>query len=197
MKVLNLVLFALFWAVVVYIINCLVARRFMTVEFKMAFLYFMTVALIGVFGEIFLDTTYRSFFGKPLWYYNILPVHHGFTSSYAVVIWGILGFYLYLMHDNLASRWSITKTKHLALIFSIEALFIEAVVTLSAKVFLGDYLYYYLPSDLWHVSSFQNIPFYFICGVVILETMKRFRSDPYFFSAMSASLIYVLIFLSA
>jgi hypothetical protein len=168
----------------------------MKIEPKMAVLYFSTVALIGVFGEIFLDTVYNHFVGRPLWHYNILPVQNGYTSSYAIVIWGILGIYLYLMHDNLASKWSITKTKHLALIFSLEALLIEALVTLSAKVFLGNYLYYYLPGDLWHVSSFQNIPFYFICGIVILQTMKRFRKDPYFFSSMSASLIFVLVFLT-
>lgn len=108
----------------------------------MAVLYFSTVALIGVFGEIFLDATYNNVVGRPLWYYNILPVQGGYTSSFAIVTWGILGFYLYLMHDNLASKWSITKTKHLALIFSVEALVIEALVTLSARVLLGKYLYY-------------------------------------------------------
>jgi hypothetical protein len=82
------------------------------------------------------------------------------------------------------------------LIFSVEALILEALLTISARVFLGRYLYYYLPSDLWHVSSFQNFPFYFICGIVTLATLKRFRSDPVFFSFMSASLLAVLLILA-
>lgn len=191
----KLIIFGIVWLAIAYLVNCLIARRFIKFDLKMALLYFSTVALIGVFGEIFLDATYNHFVGRPLWYYNILPVQGGYTSSFAIVTWGILGFYLYLMHDTLASKWSITKTKHLALIFSIEALVIEALVTLSAKLIFGVYLYYYLPSDLWHVTSVQNIPFYFICGIAILKTIKRFRKDPYFFSAMSFCLIYVLIFL--
>ncbi|MCA9328110.1 hypothetical protein KDA14_06285, partial [Candidatus Saccharibacteria bacterium] len=92
------------------------------------------------------------------------------------------------------TKWSIVKTKHLALIFSLEALVLEAALTLSAVPILGSLMYYYYPADLWHVSSFQNIPFYFICGIVVLKTLKRFRKDPVFFSAMSASLLFVLVF---
>ena len=142
MFTMKLILFGVIWLAIAYLVNCLIAGRWMKVEARMAVLYFSTVALIGVFGEIFLDATYNNVVGRPLWYYNILPVQGGYTSSFAIVTWGILGFYLYLMHDNLASKWSITKTKHLALIFSVEALVIEALVTLSARVLLGKYLYY-------------------------------------------------------
>jgi hypothetical protein len=196
MMSLKFVLFALFFALFVYLLNSAIAVRFKHVQLKPALLYFMTVALIGVFGEIFLDTFYKLVVGHPLWYYNYFPIQHGYTSSYAVVTWGIYGFHLYLLHDSLAAKWSITKTRHLALIFSLEALAMEAMVTLAARAYLGKYMYYYLPSDLWHVSSFQNIPFYFICGVVILQTMKRFRKDPVFFTIMSACLVFVLLFLT-
>lgn len=172
------------------------AQKVKKVDARLALLYVTTVAMIGVYGEIFLDTTYKLFVGHPLWQYRILPIQNGYTSSYAVVTWGLVGFYLYLMHENLSAKWSITKTKHLALIFSLEALLLEAIVTLSARLFLGKYLYYYLPSDLWHVSSFQNIPFYFICGVVILQTIKRFQKDPIFFTLMSSSLIIVLVYIA-
>jgi hypothetical protein len=125
-----------------------------------------------------------------------LPIQGGYTSSYAVVTWGLYGFHLYLLHDSLATRWAITKTRHLALLFALEALLLEALLTLSAKVVFGRYLYYYLPSDLWHVSSFQNMPFYFICGLVVLKTLQRARRDPRFFTLMSACLIAVLVFMT-
>ena len=188
--------FGIAWLVVVYLFNSLVAGKFKKIDAKLASLYFVTVAMIGVFGEIFLDTFYNHFVGHPLWRYNILPIQHGYTSKFGVVTWGIMGIYLYLMHDNLAAKWTITRARYLALIFSFEALIIEALVTLSAKLFLGRYIYYYIPGDLWHVSSFQNIPFYFICGVVIVKTIKRFKKDPLFFIAMSASLIAVLIYIA-
>lgn len=194
MSALSLTLFTLLWFVLLYLLNSLIARSFKKINLKLVTVYFMTVALIGVFGEIALDTVYKFFVGTPLWRYNILPIHQAYTSSYAIVVWGLYGFHLYLLHDSLG-KWSINKTKHLALIFCFEALILESALTISARVLLGEYMYYYFPSDLWHVTSVQNIPFYFICGLIILKTIKRFKKDPIFFSAMSAVLLAVVVFL--
>lgn len=196
MSTLSLIIFALSWFVAIYALNCVIAGRLKRVDLKLAIMYFFTLALIGLFGEIFLDSAYKLFVGHPLWYYRILPIVGGYTSSFAIVTWGLYGFHLYLLHGSLSDRWSIYKARHLVLIFSFEALLLEAILTISARVFLGRYLYYYLPSDLWHVSSFQNIPFYFICGLVVLAALKRFRVDPVFFSLMSAWLLFVLLILN-
>jgi len=196
MNPLKYVLFAVFWVAVLYLLNSLFAREFKRIDLKQLCLYFTTVAMIGVFGEVFLDSTYKLIVGHPLWYYNILPIQQGYTSAYAIVTWGIYGFHLYLLHGSLAAKYSITKTRHLSLIFCIEALVLEAMLTLSARVVFGKYMYYYLPGDLWHVSSFQNIPFYFICGAVILKTLKRFKADPLYFSVICAFLTFVLVFLA-
>jgi hypothetical protein len=196
MNPLRLVLFAVGLVLTLYLLNCLIARRFKPVDLKLAILYFSTIAVIGLFGEIFLDTTYNFFVGHPLWYYRILPIKGGYTSSFAIVTWGVYGFHLYLLHDSLASKWSIVRARHLALIIALEGLLLEAVVTLSAKLYLGRYMYYYLPGDLWHVSSFQNIPFYFIFGVVAVKTLRRFRKDPLFFTGMNAFLLLVLVFMT-
>jgi hypothetical protein len=194
MSFISLTLFALLWLAIIYLLNSIIARRWKQVEPKQALVYFFTVALIGIFGELFLDTTYNHFVGHALWRYNILPIHGAFTSSYAMVIWGLYGFHLYLLHGTLG-KWSINKTRHLALIFSVEALVFEALLTASARLLLGKFVYYYLPGDLWHVTSIQNLPFYLICGFIILGTLKRFRADPLFFSGMSAALLLVVVFL--
>lgn len=190
------ILFAFGWTLIIYALNCAIAKGWKRIEPKQALVYFSTVAAVGLYGEIFLDYTYNAIVGHPLWYYNLLPIFGGYTSSYAIVTWGMYGFHLYLLHDSLATRWSITRTRHLALIFSLEALILEALLTLSAKVVFGKYLYYYLPGDLWHVSSLQNIPFYFICGVVILKTLRRFRKDPLFFTVMNSFLLVVLLIIT-
>lgn len=194
MSAVSLLVFACLWAVILYGLNSAIARKWKRIVPKDALVYFFGVALIGLFGEIFLDTVYNHVFGHPLWRYNILPIHHAYTSSYAIVVWGLYGFHLYLLHNTLHAR-SITKTLQLALIFCVEALILEAALTISAKYLLGDFMYYYYPSDLWHVSSFQNIPFYFICGIVIIKTMQRFKAAPLYFSAMSMSLLFVIAFL--
>ena len=189
-------LFTAFWLIILYLFNSLLAGGMKRIEPKQALLYASTVAMIGVFGEIFLDSTYSFFVGVPLWHYNILPIQHGYTSTYAAVIWAAYGFHLYMLHGTLDSKWSIAKTKHLALIFSLEALLIEALLTLSSLFWFGKLMYYYSPGDLWHVSSFQNIPFYFICGVVIIKSLKRFKKDPIFYTVMSLFLTFVLIILA-
>ena len=194
--VLSLVLFALGVTAFVYLLNCAIAKSWKRVSLLPALLYFSTVALIGLFGEIFLNTVYNFFVGQPLWWYNVLPIHHGYTSSYAIVAWGLYGLHLYLLHDTLGAKWSITRTRHLALIFSIEALVLEAALTLAAKAVFGEFLYYYTPGDLWHVTSFLNMPFYLICGFVILKTLKRFRKDPLFFTLMNTFLLIVLLFVT-
>jgi hypothetical protein len=194
MRELQLILFALIWIVIVYLINVAIAKQFKKIDIKIALLYFVTVATIGVFGEIFLDTVYNHFVGNPLWVYKILPIHDGYTSMYAPIIWGIYGFYLYLLHDTLEKKWSIKRSRYLALIFSIEALLFEALLTISSKYLLGDFMYYYFPTDLWHVSSFQNIPFYFICGLIIVKTMRKFKKDSKFFTLMCIFLMSVVVF---
>jgi hypothetical protein len=194
MNPLKLASFAICWIVLLYLLNSWIAGTFKRVEPKMALVYFSSIALIGLFGEIFLDTTYNVFVGHPLWYYRILPIKGGYTSSFAIVTWGAYGFHLYLLHDSLKSRWAITRTRHLAFIIALEGLVLEAALTLSAKFFLGRYMYYYVPGDLWHVSSFQNIPFYFIFGVVAVHTLKRFRNDPIFFTCMNSFLLLVLLY---
>lgn len=189
-----LTLFALMWLGIVYLVNAAIAREFKRIEWRQAFLYFTTVGMIGVFGEIFLDSVYNHFVGNPLWHYNILPIHNGYTSAYAPIIWGIYGFHLYLLHGTLKSRWSLTRTRHLALILSLEALLLEALLTLSAVPILGQLMYYYYPSDLWHVTSIQNIPFYFICGAVIAKVIRRFRVAPLFFAGLSLTLTAIVVF---
>jgi hypothetical protein len=66
MNAIRLVLFTLMWTGIVYGYNCLLVRKIIRVDFRRAGLYFLAVALIGVSGEIFLDTVYKSLVGTPL-----------------------------------------------------------------------------------------------------------------------------------
>ena len=193
MNPLSLVVFALLWTGIVYTLDSLIIGHFKKISPKIALLYIATVAMIGVFGEIFLDSIYNYFVGNPLWRYNILPIHQAYTSAYAPVIWGILGLHIYLIHDTLRG-WGVRKTRTLAFIFSLEALLLEALLTISSKYLLGEYMYYYYPGDLWHVTSIQNMPFYFICGVVVTLTVKRFKTSPRFFTVLCAFLVSVIVF---
>ncbi len=187
-------LFSLVWLAIVYLIDSAIAHTWKKVELKQALAYMCVVATIGVFGEIFLDSVYNFFVGQPLWLYNLLPIHNGYTSAYAPIIWGIFGFHCYLFHDTLAKKWHITRTWQVALVLSFEALLLEAMLTLSAIPVFGSLMYYYTPNDLWHVTSLQNVPFYYICGLLIAVSAKRFKTYPLYFAGAGVFLTVVVVF---
>jgi hypothetical protein len=190
---LKLILFTIAWLIGIYLFHSLISRSLKKIVISRLLVYVTTVGMLGLYGEIFVDSLYKYLFGSPLWRYDILPIHHAYTSAYAAVLWGAYGFYLYLLHDNLKNV-SITKEHHLALIFSLEALVIEALVELTSKLAFGKYIYWYYPNGLWHISAFQNFPFYVICGFLIVKTLRRFLADPKFFVFLNSWLILMVVF---
>jgi hypothetical protein len=189
----RLFFFSVILLVIVLLASLLLKGGLKKVHLSRALLWISSVAMIGVIGEIFADSIYNYFFHTPLWRYNFLPVHHAYTSEYAPIIWGIFGFYLYLVHHKY-ERWSPKQLFNLSCIFALEALALEAIVDLISKVILGDYIYYYYPSGLWHISAFQNFPFYFVCGHLIIQTIHWFKSSPHYFTLLSAWVTVVTIY---
>src|ERR1700760_1676127 len=102
----QLILFAAFWLIGLYALNSAIAGGWKKLQVKPVLLYVSTLAMLGVYGEVICDSIYHVIFGRPLWLYTVLPVHHAYTSKYAVILWGAYGFYLYLMHDNILKRHS-------------------------------------------------------------------------------------------
>ena len=180
---------------IIYLFNSALAKKFKKVDPKIALLYVSSVAIIGVFGEVFVDSFYNLIFKTPLWQYQILPIHNSYTSYYSVVIWGMYGFYLYLLHDHL-SGYNIQKSRTLALIVSIEAIVLEILFNFSHLAIFKRYIFYYTPGDLWHLTSLLAIPFYFLAGLAIVKSIKRFKADPSFFIVMNALLVLTLVFLA-
>ena len=123
----------------VYLFSALVFRKFKPIHLSRALLYISSVAMIGVLGEISVDSAYAHFFGAPLWRYNYLPIHHAYTSAFSPILWGSFGFYLYLMHHQY-ERWRRKELIKLAFIFSLEAIAIEAIADLISKIVLEIYL---------------------------------------------------------
>ena len=178
----------------VYLLVSLFNHGFKPVHWSRALLYICSVAMIGVLGEISVDTAYRQFFPTPLWRYNFLPVNHAYTSMFAPVLWGAFGFYVYLVHHKY-ERWTRQELVKLSVIFGLEAMALEAVCDLVSKPILGNYIYYYYPSGLFHISAFQNFPFYFICGAIVIQTIHWFKAQPHYFTFISAWVTAVTVYL--
>lgn len=187
----SLFLFSLTWIAILFIFNCAVARKFKRINISILLVYVSTVALIGMYGEIFAGSFYNFIFGTPLWEYRILPIHNAYTSLYSLVIWGMYGFHLYLLHDTLDGKRHISE-RTLIILFSVEAVILELLMNLSSLAVFNEYVFYYFPSDLWHLTSFQAIPFYILGGIIIAKSLRRFKTDPKFFILMNLCLLFVV-----
>ncbi len=198
----ELVLFALAWAVGVYLISCILGKSLQRVNVRKATLYFAGMSMMGVGGEICFNTFYSTILGHPFWNYTVYPIYHAYTSLYAIVLWGIYGFLLYLQHNILQKRIPKRQRKRkpislhkLVLIFWLEAVPVEMLVNITYKLSFGDYAYYYFPSDLWHLSSLQTLPFYLVAGYVITLAFRKFETSPTLYTWLSVGMVGVLAYL--
>jgi hypothetical protein len=106
----------------------------------------------------------------------------------------MFGFFLYQIHHKY-ERWSPRQLMRLSITFALEALAIEAGADLISRPILGDYIFYYYPNGLWHISAFQNAPFYFLCGALIIYTIHWFKANPHFFIVISTWVVIVTVYL--
>lgn len=177
MYLITLCLFSLGGIAVVYLLNYAIARRYIVVHPKSAITYILTMASLGVLGEIIFDTTYRFVFGQALWMYRIFPIHNAYTSIYSLILWGCVGFHLYLFHDTLERR-GITSLHTRAWLFCLEAIIFEALANLSSLAVFGRYLFYYFPDNLWHITALQAIPLYLLAGYGTMIAIDFARKLP-------------------
>ncbi len=177
---------------VVYLLDSLYARRWLTIG-KGAISYIAAAILIGVFGEVFVETLYNAAFGQPLWYYQFLPVHSSYTSQFSVILWAMYGLHLYWAKQTLDKKFGKLPKWKLASIFAVESLLLETFANLVWLGAFGYLIYFYTPGDLWHVTTLVNIPCYFGAAWAMLSTVRRFNRDPRFYAAMSALIVAVFL----
>ncbi|MDB5238401.1 MAG: hypothetical protein JWM46_671 [Candidatus Kaiserbacteria bacterium] len=192
---LSLFYFSLVWLAAIYLFNCALVRKFKVIHIETALLYISSVMLLGVFGEVLIDSLYKAVFKIPLWEYHLLPIHNAFTSYYSLFIWGMYGFHLYLLHHSLNGR--IRTGWGLAAIVTAEAIVLEVLFNLTSLAVFHQYIFYYLPNDLWHITSVQVMPVYFLAGFLVVRLTRSAKVDPWFFTLTNAVLVFVLVFLTS
>jgi hypothetical protein len=195
MNAILLIIFPFIWLVILLTIYALFREKQKNINVKLLVLYVLFMGMLGPVGEVFVGTLYNLAFGQPLWQYKVLPTHHAYTSLYAPVIWGVSGAYLYYIHEHI--RLFKQKSKWLqATIRMFETIFFEATLNVSFWILTGSLIFYYLPADLWHVTSIQTLPFYFILSLIVMKSMKRLRKDPVYYSALFGLLTLVVVYLA-
>lgn len=192
-----LMLFCVLYAVLLPVGMLYVSRRHnKTIDWRLAGLYMSFMALGGPTGEIIVGTLYETVFGQPLWQYQFYPIHSGYTSYIAPIIWGLSGGILYISHELIFARKKYTTITKAAYTM-IETILVELLINLSVLVLAGKLLFYYTPGDLWHVTSLQTLPFYFLLGLVVDKAMERFRNKPGLFSTLFLSITTVVVIVAS
>lgn len=194
---LSIGIFSLGWFAVAMICSRLLLGKSFTPEPKLLYMYISMMALIGPVGEVFVNSVSRLLFGGSLWTYFLYPIHGGDTSLYsALFIWPYYGMYLYFLHQKIEINHT-EKGYYIkpALFMAFDAITLEFLVNITSIFLLHTLIFYYFPSDVAHLTTIAAIPFYFLAGIIITRTIKRFRVDPVFFGTMSLLIAFVFVFL--
>lgn len=189
-----LVVFSVAWVGVIYGFFSLWSRGFCRISWRELYVYVGMMSLIGPVGEVFVNSLCRLATGSPLWEYRVLPVGHGDTSAYSFVAWSLYGFYFYLLqqrHNNIGGK----NDGQLALRVSVEGLALEFLMNLSSLACLHVLVFYYFPPDMGHLTTLLAAPFYFLAGLLMVKTIKRFQIDPVFFGTLSLVISATFVFL--
>lgn len=174
MRYLILVFFSISWIAAVLLINRLFAGHRLKINRLKAAQYITSMAAIGILGEIAIDGFYKFAFNQPLWLYRLFPIHGGYTSVYSLFEWGLLGLYIYLLHQTLCERHRYSLYLFTA-IFCVDAILFELAFNGSYRLIFHNYIFYYLPRNLWHLSAIQAIPFYLLGGFLTMEIIAHER----------------------
>ncbi|MFU8787569.1 MAG: hypothetical protein ACNA7G_00985 [Methylobacter sp.] len=192
----NLVLFFLYLVTVVYCAGFALNKDSTQTRIEDVYMYSGTLALIGCISEVAINSFCRAVFDTPLWVYQVTPIHGGDTSTFAFFQWSLYGYHLYYVEQKLQSFNFKHQATIFALVLSADALLLEIFVNLSSLFFLDTFIFYYLPGDIWHLTTLFVFPFYLLGGVILIGIFDRFLKDPLFFGTLSFSIAFIFVFLA-
>ncbi|MDH5572628.1 MAG: hypothetical protein OEY89_12755 [Gammaproteobacteria bacterium] len=183
-----------------YLVNRKLARPVFTVDLYLALLYATTVFLLAITAEVIVNTIYHYFVGEKLWVYHVMPVYHQDVSLLAPLLWSAYGIHLYFVEQTYQYRLPrLMKHKNAsALLHGLDApLIFETSGNLIFLLIAGSYYAYYIPGDLFHLTSVRVIPLYMLCiflGLVILrwlENQSRHWSIPAGIFSLGMGILYI------
>jgi len=137
------------------------------------------VVLLALLCESLVNPLYTAWAGEKLWVYRVLPLHDGNLSALGVMVWAAYGIHLYFTRQTLTRKLpnGLNNSAGMAFIIGFEApLICEVLGNLLFLQLLGEYYAYYLPGDVFHLTSFRVVPIYMLClfvGLVILGKLEN------------------------
>ncbi len=170
----------------------LLKRKNIQVDWRLILSYFAFGSWFGMMGELFLYKIIEWIFHMPIWEYRTFPVHNGITSSFGPIMWGNAAIYI-CFHKNY--QLFPLKKKNPIKSFLFESgflLVIEMIFNFVAYFLFNDYFFYYFVPDLWHWSSFTNLPFWWAGYKFIVKFSSLFYKEEKLNISIAILIIVVL-----
>lgn len=139
--------------------------------------------LAAILCEATVNPLYTRIFGEKLWEYRLLPLHDRNVSMLAVMIWSSYGAHLYFLNQTLDRLFEPGSRR---LLYKAGVIGMEAPLLWEVSgngfflLLLGEYYAYYLPGEVWHLTSLRVVPIYMLCvllGLLLHERLRRHAQD--------------------
>ena len=170
--------FALLFPFLSYVINRRLCRGALATDIQGIALLASLVFVAAVLCEASINPIYERFFEDKLWEYRLFPLHDGNVSALALLVWTSYGVHLYFLNQSL-NGWNIAdayRNLFKAVIIGVEAPLIwEVTGNGFFLLLLDEYYAYYLPGDVFHLTSLRVIPVYIVCVYMGLYIYDRLR----------------------
>jgi hypothetical protein len=129
--------------------------------------------------EIAVDTAWTAATGAPCWEYRLWPVHQGHTSRFGVLMWPMYGAFVQHFHGAIRRNpalHGLHGPAARAVLVAVEAMVLEILANALSLGGFGSFLFYYLPDDLGHLTTFRIFLPYVAAGamgVALLGWLER------------------------
>ncbi len=170
---------ALIFIGVSYFVNRRLSGRHFKLDPYLLTVYAVTVFCLAIFFEVLVNSLYDYFVGENLWEYHVMPLYNRDVSLLAPLLWSAYGVHLYFIEQTYRARLPrfMRSRKAHALLHGLDApLVFEVSGNLIFLLLIGRYYAYYLPGDLFHLTSVRVIPIYMLCiffGLQLLHWIER------------------------
>lgn len=161
--------FTLFFAPLLYLLACALARRRLLFEPSRLLLYVGATFFCAALAEIGVNAAFVTVLGRPAWLYQVWPVHRGFTSAAGVAMWPLYGVFVYLLDAALRGNPRLRFLENdlgKALLVGVDAMLLEIAANTFSLVGFRSFFFFYLAPDLHHFTTWEIFVPYVIAGLV-------------------------------
>ena len=162
-----------------YFINRRLSGDSFKVDVYLLIMHAVTLFCLAIFFEPIINRLYYYFVGEKLWQYQVMPVYGRDVSLLSPLLWSAYGMHIYFIEQTYLKHLPrfLRNRKSYALLHGLDApLIFEVSGNLVFLLLIGKYYAYYLPGDLFHLTSVRVIPLYILCiffGLLLLHWLEK------------------------